>query len=123
MKITRNLNTYDIEDMYPLCHTDAFLRLPVSMSHGGLLGVDASLAQLVISWARAQEQSVLHLFADADNATEQISQLGRTAAGLAALIMCSSIETEAHEPIDKRAALTVIKPLIEAMYDGDLKNT
>ncbi len=123
MKITRNLNTYDIEDLYGLCYTDAFLRLPVSMSHGGLLGVDASLAQLVISWARAQEQSVLHLFADADNASEQISQLGRTAAGLAALIMCSSIETEAHEPIEKRAALTVIKPLIEAMYDGDLKNT
>ena len=35
MKITRNLNTYDIEDMYPLCHTDAFLRLPVRMSQGG----------------------------------------------------------------------------------------
>ena len=76
MKITKNLNTYEIEDLYPSCQTDASIRLPVSMSHGGLLGVDAALAQLIISWARAQEQSVLHLFADADSAPEQISQLG-----------------------------------------------
>jgi len=123
MKITKNLNTYEIEDLYPSCQTDASIRLPVSMSHGGLLGVDAALAQLIISWARAQEQSVLHLFADADSAPEQISQLGRTAAGLAALIMCSRIETETHESIEKRAALTLIRPLIEAMYEGDLRNT
>lgn len=123
MKITKNLNTYELEDLYPFCQTDVSLRLPVSMSHGGLLGVDAALAQLVISWARAKEESVLHLYADADGASEQISQLGRSAAGLAALIMCSHIQTETHDPIEKRAALTVIRPLIEAMYEGDLRNT
>ncbi|MEE5087910.1 ATP-binding protein [Pseudomonas alliivorans] len=123
MQIAKRLNTYDIEELYPQCQTDDQLRLPISMSHGGLLGVDASLAQLVISWARAQERSVLHLYANSDSALEQIPQLARTAAGLAALIMCTSIESETHEPIEKRAALTVIRPLIEAMYEGDLKNT
>lgn len=123
MIIAKSLNTYDIEDLYELSKADPFLRLPVSMNHGGLLGVDASLAQLVISWARTQEQSVLHLYADNESASEQISQLGKTAAGLAALIMCSQVETEAHTPIDKRSALTIIRPLIEAMYEGDLKNT
>ncbi|WLH91793.1 ATP-binding protein [Pseudomonas sp. FP453] len=123
MKITKNLNTYEIEDLYPSSQTDVSLRLPVSMSHGGLLGVDAALAQLVITWARAQEQGVLHLFADAENASDQILQLGRTAAGLAALIMSSRIETESHETIEKRIALTVIRPLIQAMYEGDLRNT
>lgn len=123
MQIAKRLNTYDIEELYPQCQTDDQLRLPISMNHGGLLGVDASLAQLVISWARAQERSVLHLYANSDSALEQIPQLARTAAGLAALIMCTSIESETHEPIEKRAALTVIRPLIEAMYEGDLKNT
>ena len=37
MKITKNLNTYEIEDLYSSCQTDASIRLPVSMSHGGLL--------------------------------------------------------------------------------------
>ncbi|MCK0551324.1 ATP-binding protein [Pseudomonas syringae] len=123
MKIAKNLNTYEIEDLYPLCQEDSSLRLPKTMSHGGLFGVDAALAQLVISWARAHEQSVLHLYAGADSAPDRILQLGQTAAGLAALIMSSRIETEAHETIEKRAALTVIRPLIEAMYDGDLRNT
>lgn len=123
MKINKNLNTYEIENLYSLCQVDPFIRLPKSMSHGGLLGVDAALAQLVISWARSHEQSTLHLYADAQSAPDQISQLGRTAAGLAALVMTSRIETEAHEPIDKRTALTIIRPFIEAMYEGDLRNT
>ncbi|AXA68580.1 ATP-binding protein [Pseudomonas oryzihabitans] len=123
MKIVKNLNTYQIEDLYPLCQGDASLRLPKTMSHGGLFGVDAALAQLVISWARAHEQSVLHLYAGTETALDRILQLGQTAAGLAALIMSSRINTEAHETIEKRTALTVIRPLIEAMYEGDLRNT
>lgn len=123
MNISKNLNTYEIEDLYVLCQENASLRLPKSMSHGGLLGVDAALAQLVISWARAHESSVLQLYADAETAFEQIFGLGRTAAGLAALIMSSRLVTETHDIIDKRTALTVIRPLIEAMYEGDLRHT
>lgn len=123
MKITKNLNTYEIEKLYPFCQKDASLRLPKSMSHGGLFGVDAALAQLVITWARAHDESALHLYADSENASDQILQLAKTVAGLAALIMSSRIETEAHEIIDKRAALFVIRPLIEAMFEGDLRNT
>lgn len=123
MKITKSLNTYEIEDLYPIYQNVSTLRLPASMSNAGLFGVDAALAQLVISWARAQEQSVLCLYADAENAPMQILHLGKAAAGLAALIMASRIETEKHETIEKRSALTVIRPLIEAMYEGDLRNT
>lgn len=123
MKITRSMNTYDIEDLYPLCHTDQQLRLPVSMSHGGLLGVDASLAQLVITWAKAQEKSTLHLYSDTEGAFEHVSQLAKTAAGLAALVMSSHIESETHDPIGRRAALGEIRPLIDAMFEGDLKHT
>ncbi|RMS24826.1 ATP-binding protein [Pseudomonas syringae] len=123
MKITKNLNTYEIEKLYPFCQKDASLRLPKSMSHGGLFGVDAALAQLVITWARAHEESALHLYADSKSASDQILQLAKTVAGLAALIMSSQIETETHEIIDKRAALFVIRPLIEAMFEGDLRNT
>ncbi|MBD8605165.1 ATP-binding protein [Pseudomonas sp. CFBP 8771] len=123
MNISKNLNTYEIEDLYAESQQDDSLRLPKSMSHGGPLGVDAALAQLVISWARAHETSELHLYAGAESASEQISLLGRNAAGLAALIMSSYIVTEKHETIAKRDALTVIRPLIEAMYEGDLRNT
>jgi hypothetical protein len=123
MKITKNLNTYEIEKLYTFCQKDASLRLPKSMSHGGLFGVDAALAQLVITWARAHEESALHLYADSESASDQILQLAKTVAGLAALTMSSQIETETHEIIDKRAALFVIRPLIEAMFEGDLRNT
>ena len=123
MKITRSMNTYDIEELYPLCLKEQLLRLPVSMSHGGLLGVDASLAQLVITWAKAQTKSTLHLYADTENAFEHVYQLAKTAAGLAALVMSSEIESETHDPIDRRSALTVIRPMIEAMFERDLKNT
>lgn len=123
MKITRNMNTYHIEELYPLCYTHPDLRLPVSMSHGGLLGVDASLAQLVITWAKAQKKSTLHLYADTENALEHVSQLAKTAAGLAALVMSSEIESENHDPIDRRAALTVIRPMVEAMFESNLKHT
>lgn len=123
MNITRSMNTYDIEHLYPQCHTDQQLRLPVSMSHGGLLGVDASLAQLVITWAKAQEKSTLHLYSDTEGALAHVSQLAKTAAGLAALVMSSHIESEAHDPIERRAALGEIRPLIDAMFEGDLKHT
>jgi hypothetical protein len=123
MHIAKRLNTYDIEELYHQCRVDEHLRLPISMSYGGLLGVDASLAQLVITWARSQEKSVLHLYADSDNASEQVPQLARSAAGLAALIMCTNIVSQSHVPIEKRSALTLIRPLIEAMYEGDLKST
>ena len=123
MKIAKSLTTYDLEDLYPSCQVDAYLRLPKSMSHGGLLGIDAALAQLVITWARAHEESVLHLYAGIEDALDQISQLGRSAAGLAALIMAHKIVDEKREPVEKRAALTAIRPFIEAMYEGDLRNT
>jgi len=78
---------------------------------------------LVIRRPRGKEQSVLRLFANADSAPEQISQLGRNAAGLTWLIMCSHIEIETHESVEKRAALTLIRGLIVAMNEGDFRNT
>jgi hypothetical protein len=117
------MNTYDIEALYAQCRTDPQLRLPVSMSHGGLLGVDASLAQLVITWAKAHPRGTLHLYSDTESAFEHVSQLAKTAAGLAALVMSTEIESETHDPIDRRAALSVIRPLIEAMFESKLKET
>jgi hypothetical protein len=123
MNITRSLNTYDIEKLYAQCVAEDHIRLPVSMSYGGFLGIDASLAQLVITWARAREKSVLHLHADTIGALKHISELAKSAAGFTALIMCSDVESENHDAIQKRTALTVITPLVEAMYEGDLKHT
>lgn len=123
MQISRKLNLYDIESLYDSIGTDPHLRLPISMSHGGGLGVDAALAQFIVTWARAYEQSVLHLYAPVDEAIAQIPQLAKSAAGLFALIMSSEIHAEDHQVIDRREALMAIRPLIEAMFDGDIRNT
>lgn len=123
MQISRKLNLYDIESLYDSIGTDPQLRLPISMSHGGGLGVDAALAQFIVTWARAYEQSVLHLYAPVEEAIGQIPQVAKSAAGLFALIMSSEIHTEDHQIIDRREALLAIKPLIEAMFVGDIRNT
>ncbi len=123
MQISRKLNLYDIESLYDSISTDPQLRLPISMSHGGGLGVDAALAQLIVTWARANEQSVLHLYAPVEEAIGQIPQIAKSAAGLFALIMSSEIHTEDHQVVDRREALLAIKPLIEAMFVGDIRNT
>src|SRR6218665_1569457 len=119
MQISRKLNLYDIESLYDSIGTDPQLRLPISMSHGGGLGVDAALAQFIVTWARAYEQSVLHLYAPVEEAIGQIPQVAKSAAGLFALIMSSEIHTEDHQTVDRREALLAIKPLIEAMFVGD----
>lgn len=123
MQINRKLNLYEIEDLYHSMGSDPSVRLPISMSYGGGLGVDASLAQLIISWARATERPVLHLYAGTDEATEHITRLAKTIAGFTALIMCGEIHATAHELVDRRQALMAIKPLVEAMFDGDLRKT
>ena len=123
MQISRKLNLYDIESLYDSIGTDPQLRLPISMSHGGGLGVDAALAQFIVTWARAYEHSVLHLYAPVEEAIAQIPQVAKSAAGLFALIMSSEIHAEDHQVIDRRASLMAIRPLIEAMFDGDIRNT
>lgn len=123
MQINRKSNLYDIEGLYDLLGSDPQLRLPISMSHGGGLGVDASLAQFIVTWARACEQSVLHLYAPAEEAIAQIPQVAKSAAGLFALIMSSEIHTEDHQIVDRRDALLAIRPLVEAMFVGDIRNT
>ena len=119
MQISRKLNIYEIEDLYQSHGTDPNLRLPISMSHGGGLGVDAALAQFIVTWARACEKTVLHLYAAAgEDAMTQITQLAQTAAGFSALIMCSEVHAQDHQVIDRRAALIAIRPLVDAMFEG-----
>lgn len=124
MQISRKLNIYEIEDLYQSLSTDPNLRLPISMSHGGGLGVDAALAQFIVTWARAYEKSVLHLYSPVgDEAILQITQLAQSAAGFFALIMCGEVHAQDHQLIDRRQALIAIRPLVEAMFAGDLRNT
>ncbi|RRW54620.1 MULTISPECIES: ATP-binding protein [Pseudomonas] len=123
MQISRKLNLYEIEDLYQSLGTDPNLRLPRSMSHGGGLGVDAALAQFIVTWARAYEKTVLHLYSPADEAIAQVTQLAHSAAGFFALIMCSEVHARDHQLIDRREALMAIRPLVDAMFAGDLRNT
>jgi hypothetical protein len=124
MQISRKLNIYEIEDLYQSHGTDSNLRLPNSMSHGGGLGVDAALAQFIVTWARTCEKSVLHLYASAgDDAIAQITQLAQSAAGFFALIMCNEVHAQDHQVIDRRAALIAIRPLVDAMFEGELRYT
>lgn len=123
MQINRKSNLYDIEALYDTLGTDPQLRLPISMSYGGGLGVDASLAQFIVTWARAYDQSILHLYAPAEEAIAQIPQVAKTVAGLFALIMATDIHTEDHITVDRRDALLAIRPLVDAMFVGDIRNT
>ncbi|WP_257212108.1 hypothetical protein [Pseudomonas viridiflava] len=124
MQISRKLNIYEIEDLYQSHVTDPNLRLPNSMSHGGGLGVDAALAQFIVTWARTCEKRVLHLYASAgDDAIAQITQLAQSAAGFFALIMCNEVHAQDHQVIDRRAALIAIRPLVDAMFEGELRYT
>lgn len=102
---------------------DAQMRIPIGMNHGGGFGVDCALAQLIITWARAHAESVLHLYASSESVDEHVAQLARTTAGFAAMIMSSSFHSLSHDVIPRRQAVASMVPLVEAMYQGNLAAT
>ncbi|WP_421523379.1 ATP-binding protein [Pseudomonas yamanorum] len=123
MIIPKALTVYDIEALLPEAIIDESLRLPLGSSYGGAFGVDTALTQLVITWAKYANSKTLHLYCNEEKWAPHVANLARTSAGLAALVMCSRIDTEKHIDVEKSDALSKLLPMIQAMYDGLLKNT
>lgn len=123
MIVQKTSTIVEIEDLLLKDLEDESIRIPLVTSYGGAFGVDAALTQLIISWAKQNESKKLHLYCNDEEWHSHIASLGRTSAGLAALIMCAHIDTESHIEIEKSEALLSLLPAIQAMYDGNLKET
>ncbi|MFP3924466.1 ATP-binding protein [Pseudomonas sp. W5-36] len=123
MIIQKSVTIDSIEDLLTTESMHDSVRIPLNTSYGGIFGIEAALAQLIITWAKRGDEKLLHLHCDENDWASHVATLGRSSAGLAALVMCSKVATTAHAEIEKSDALLTLLPMIQAMYDGALKET
>jgi hypothetical protein len=97
------------------------LRLPNSLK-ADAIGGQASLLQLIITWARrASEDTRLRIYADG-NDEESIGHFSRTAVGLVALNFARSIRGYEGVAIERSWAMETALPFVEAMHFGHLRD-
>lgn len=123
MQIPKNISISELESSLSEIKLSQELRLPSSLSLGGGLGIEAALAQAVMTWARNNNAPTLHLYANENEALANIWDLATSSYGLSALLLASQIHDEQHNKISRLEALNEITPIIDAMYTGDLKGT
>ncbi|WP_397453709.1 ATP-binding protein [Pseudomonas sp. NA-150] len=123
MIIQKSVTIDSIEELLTTESMHDSVRIPLNTSYGGIFGIEAALAQLIITWAKGKGEKLLHLHCDENDWASHVATLGRSSAGLAALVMCSKVDTTSHVEIEKGDALLTLLPMIQAMYDGVLKET
>jgi hypothetical protein len=98
---------------------DQDLRLPNAIA-ADAVGGQASLIQLIISWARSSlADATLKIYADA-NDLRAISKFSGSAVGLVALNLARSIHGYRDEPIARSTAMESAIPFVETMHFGRL---
>lgn len=123
MIIQKSVTIDSIEELLTTESMHDSLRIPLNTSYGGIFGIEAALTQLIITWAKGEGEKTLHLHCDQGDWASHVATLGRSSAGLAGLVMCTKVDTKSHVEIEKSEALLTLLPMIQAMYDGALKET
>lgn len=97
------------------------LRLPNTLK-ADAIGGQASLLQLVITWARrATENTPLRIYADGNDEVS-IGHFSRTAVGLVALNFARAIRGYGDAAIERSKAMETALPFVEAMHFGHLSD-
>ncbi len=104
-----------------LANPNQELRLPNALK-ADAVGGQASLIQLIITWARqATEDTRLRIYADGNDEVG-IGNFSRTVTGLVALNFARSIRGYAGATIERSRALETALPFVEAMHFGHLRD-
>ncbi|MBX4967791.1 hypothetical protein [Rhizobium binae] len=97
------------------------LRLPNALK-ADAVGGQASLLQLVVTWARrASDDPLLRIYADGNDEVS-IGHFSRTAVGLVALNFARAIRGYGDAAIERSKAMETALPFVEAMHFGHLKD-
>lgn len=99
------------------------IRLPTQFSHSGYWGIDATLIQFLLTWARTYRTATIKSYID-DNDSEgrekQLSDWGGRLFGIAALFLTKHLLTSQDTPILKEEYDRYWFDLLQTMYDADI---
>jgi signal transduction histidine kinase len=101
------------------------IRIPVDLKFvGGGAGIEAALTQLLITWARLNEngESEFHSYVRKDYYEKVLKKYCTTLYGLCAMYISPKITDDKHNEIKRYEALMPAKDLIDAMDKGKYEN-
>jgi hypothetical protein len=102
--------------------TEIKIRLPTEIKHGGGIGVEASLIQLIATWSRSQEEPIFHTYVDNDEREKGFSKICESFFGIAALALSRRIFcVDGKTQVNKSEALTPAKPRMDALKKLDFQ--
>ncbi|OLL28143.1 hypothetical protein BTH42_29690 [Burkholderia sp. SRS-W-2-2016] len=111
----------DIEGAYESLSTSTVLRLSTGLKFGGNVGVPGSLMQFLAAWSRTVEHPTLRLYGKGPSDASE--SLAREPYGMVAAYFSDVIEAGAGERLSTREALANAVRRIEAMQNGNFRET
>lgn len=120
LAITKDITTQNLENWLEKSN-DPILQIPTQVNKSGSWGIEASLIQLILTWARKNPAGTLRTFIQEDSQTDvQLSELSKRLHGIVALWMAAHIETAQGKEISWREAVGYARDLLNNMDQCDV---
>jgi hypothetical protein len=126
--VSKNITLQEIEDLLSEIVSEgkiySSLRLPASIKFSGGLGVEVTLVQLLITWARSNKngEAEIHTYINASNSEEVLKKYCCSLFGICAFSISPKITDEKHNLISRYEALTPAKAIMNAMDMSDYES-
>jgi len=124
--LKKSFNFDDFEDVLAAVKSERQIRLPTKFSQVGRWGIDVTIIQLLLTWARAHAVPEIKSYIednDDQGRAAQLSDWGRRLYGVAALYLIKSLVTAQGTPIPKDEYARYCLKLLKAMNDADIHST
>ena len=121
--IKKNFNFEEFETSLRKAKKERQIRLPTNFSHSGYWGIDVSLIQFLVTWARAHQSPEIKSYVedkDPVGRERQLSDWGRRLYGIAALYLTKGLVTGQGTPILKDEYARHCSAVLKAMNDANI---
>jgi hypothetical protein len=126
--VSKNITLQEIEDLLSEIireeKSHSSLRLPASIKFSGGLGIEITLIQLLITWARSSKdnETELHTYIKASDSEEVLKKYCYSLFGICAFSIAPKITDEKHNLIARYEALMPAKAIIDSMDLSDYES-
>lgn len=97
------------------------LRLPNSLKDGGSLGVESHLMQLIATWLRSSDNTILHTYAE-DIEAKYFDKLCERLYGIISLSLSDKVITASGDDVLRKNSLQSAKERIEAIRNENYRD-
>jgi len=121
--IKADFNYEHFEEMLGAVRTDRDLAIPTHMTQDGSWGMEVSMTQLLLSWARSNEFPRLNTYVtDTEPASrdDHLTELGKRLHGIAALYLATRVVTRQGTKIPEDVFMGHCTPTLNAIRDCDI---